>query len=496
MIAATRSDRDLRPGGRWSTPTLLDEVTGLAALERALVHLLAGNVPKVGDLDQKLALAAGLEDGMVRAGALRQHALTLLERDGDALVVTPGFVEPLRRLDGAGTSPGLTAIVFDEVRPFLRDRYRDLATRLDPLLDTRLLATVTAAIEALSSSTSAIGTPLPTGSTARPDGAGPSGSSVLDPTGSPPAPGSAIGSALGSAWTTVGRDEDRVALDAVLWGPVDRVPQPARPLDRARPPVGTRAHYRKGSRLTRDDLAGELNDNVMAELCALELLCRCSYEHPELPWASHLAMARHAADEARHAAIFRRLLVANGIDERELTQHGANYEYGYEFPECEPGSPRELVWRLLILCTVLEALAIDKLPVEIGGRDFVGQTEFARALDYIASDELFHTENGLRLTRGLCAELGLDPILERERVHGRFFGRQRDVRLAYLEEDPERAALEIAILEAPDPDGVPYVSRTEVELRRRASFTLAECEQVERWGYNPVRHELLDAPAD
>jgi hypothetical protein len=153
-----------------------------------------------------------------------------------------------------------------------------------------------------------------------------------------------------------------------------------------------------------------------------------------------------------------------------------------------------LVWRLLILSTVLEALAIDKLPVEIAGRDWIGQVEFARALDYIANDELFHVENGLRLTRRLCDELGLDPILERERVHGRFFGRQRDVRVAYLEADPARAAAEIAILEAPDPDGVPYESRTEVELRLRSSFTLDECEQVERWGYNPIRHELLDRP--
>jgi hypothetical protein len=142
---------------------------------------------------------------------------------------------------------------------------------------------------------------------------------------------------------------------------------------------------------------------------------------------------------------------------------------------------------------VLEALAIDKLPVEIGGRDFVGQSDFARALDYIAADELFHTENGLRLTRRLCEKLNLDPILERERVHGRFFGRQRDVRIEYLEADAERAAAEIAILEAPDPDGVPYVSRTEVELRLRASFTIEECLQVERWQYNPVRHELLEA---
>jgi hypothetical protein len=144
-----------------------------------------------------------------------------------------------------------------------------------------------------------------------------------------------------------------------------------------------------------------------------------------------------------------------------------------------------------MLCTVLEGLALDRMPVEIATRDWLDQPDIARALDYIAADELFHVENGLQWTRRLCDELNLDPILERELVHGRFFGRQRDVRIRYLEADPERAAREIELLDAPDPDAVPFVPRTEVELRRRASFTDAECEQVDRWGYNGAHHRAV-----
>ncbi len=467
-MLASRSQRDQRPGGRWSSPTLLDDLLRLAALERTAAHVVAGWVPKLPDLDDKLAVAAGLEGHLVRAAALRQHAHTLLERDDSGLTADPAWVEPLRILDDRADPGELARVLSGELRPFLAQRYRELELGLDALLDARLRATVGSAIAALDADRTAIGTAV----------------TVVEASGE-------LTAALRVAWCV--DSGTRLPLDDLLWMPRDRVPVPARPAGRPRPTTGSRAHFRKGSRRTLEDLAGELNDNVMAELCALELLCRCSHEHPGQPWSTHLALARHATDEARHAAIFRRMLADNGVDEATLTQHGANYEYGYEFPECEAGSERELVWRLLILCTVLEALAVDKLPVEIGGRDLVGQAAFARALDYIAADELFHVENGLRLTRRLCDELGLDPILERERVHGRFFGRQRDVRLAYLEADPVRAAAEIAILEAPDPDGVPYVSRTEVELRLRASFTLDECEQVERWGYNPVRHELLDA---
>jgi hypothetical protein len=468
MTLASQANRAARPGGRWSTPDLLADLLRLAALERTVAHVIAGWVSKVPDLDDKLGIAAAFEDAVVRASALRHHAVALLERDETGLTADPVWIEPLRELDRCGSQAVVVEGLLGDVPWFLLSRYRELAAGLDPLLDTRLIATVCTAINRLASDASPIGTPA-----RRHVGHG------------------SLAVALAAAWTA--DSGVRMSLDDVLWPPNDRVPVPARPALRKRPTTGVRGHFRKGSRLTIEDIGGELNDNVMAELCALELLCRSSYEHPKQPWSMHLAMARHASDEARHAAIFRRLLGANGIDESTLTQHGANYEYSYEFPECEPGSERELLWRLLILCTVLEALAIDKLPVEIGGRDFVGQTDFARALDYIASDELFHTENGLRLTRRLCDKLNLDPILERERVHGRFFGRQRDVRLEYLEADPDRAAAEIAILEAPDPDGVPYVSRTEVELRLRASFTIEECEQVERWQYNPIRHELLDA---
>jgi uncharacterized ferritin-like protein (DUF455 family) len=244
-------------------------------------------------------------------------------------------------------------------------------------------------------------------------------------------------------------------------------------------------HLRSGSRHEDHNVAGELNENVIAELCALELLCRASYEHPDQAWSWHMALARHIVDEARHAAIFRRLLAQRGYDEDQLTHHATNYELSYEFPECETGSKRELLWRLLMLCTVLEGLAIDKIPPEIATLDWLGQHDIARALDYISTDELYHAENGLRLTRQLCQQLGLDPLVERERVHGRFFGRQLQLRERYLAADPGRAALEIEMMEGPDPDGVPFSSRTEVALRKRASFSDADLEQVRRWGYNP-----------
>lgn len=457
MSTEVYPDRDQRSGGRWSTPDLIDEILHLALLERAVVHVAAGWVPRVPELDEKLRLASIIEDHMVRAVALRQHAVALLERDESGVIGRSTWIEPLRALDATTDAVAVATALLGEVDPFLVRRYRDLAGRLDPLYDFRLLATLRTAIDVLD----------------------------LEMLGAGPATGSAGGlsAALDAAWSD--SSSPPVRLSEALWPPKHRVPYPARPEGRVRPEPGAMGFLRSGSRNDERNIVGELNENVIAELCAMELMCRCSYEHPDLPWAFHSAVVRHASDEARHAAIFRRLLAQRGAVESDLTQHATNYELAYEFPECEPGSKRELVWRLLLLCTVLEGLAIDKILPEIAALDWLGQPEIARALDYISTDELYHVENGLRLTRQLSAEHNLDPILERERVHGRFFGRQYEARMRYIDADPDRAAHEIAILGAQNPDGVPFTSRTEVELRKRASFTQAECEQVDRWGYNP-----------
>jgi len=223
-----RTERDHRPGGRWSSPHLIDDLLHLAVVERVAAHLIAGWVPKIGELDDKLALAAGLEGHWLRAITLRQHALTLAERDNDALTADPGWIVPLHALDHRGDGQ-LIITAISGVRQFLLSRYRELAERLDPMLDARLRATVHSAIDALACSMTAIGTPMPL-----------AGRDTSLPT------------QLEIARSAGGTD--RTPIDDLIWAPVDRVPVPARPAARQRPPTGARAHFRKGSRLTLEDL--------------------------------------------------------------------------------------------------------------------------------------------------------------------------------------------------------------------------------------------------
>jgi len=106
-----RTERDHRPGGRWSSPHLIDDLLHLTVIERAAAHVTAGWVPKIAELDDKLALAAGLEGHWLRAIALRQHALTLAERDTDALTADSGWIAPLHALDHQGDGPLVIGIV-------------------------------------------------------------------------------------------------------------------------------------------------------------------------------------------------------------------------------------------------------------------------------------------------------------------------------------------------------------------------------------------------
>lgn len=69
-------------------------------------------------------------------------------------------------------------------------------------------------------------------------------------------------------------------------------------------------------------------------------------------------------------------------------------------------------------------------------------------------------------------------------MRSRSSGRQRDLRIRYLEADPEHAARGIANFAEPDLDGMTLGSYSE---RERTSFAAPECEQVDRCGSTPAR---------
>src|SRR5262245_11960128 len=115
MRLATRSDREARPGGRWSSPHLVDELLYLAVLERATAHVMAGWIPKIPGIDDKLAVAACLEATMLRANAVRQHAFALNERDPAHMMVSPLWVEPLVVLDASASAAEIVDAVLGDI---------------------------------------------------------------------------------------------------------------------------------------------------------------------------------------------------------------------------------------------------------------------------------------------------------------------------------------------------------------------------------------------
>jgi len=441
-----------RPGGRWSYPALTDDLTRLVFLERATAHVLAGWIVKVPDLDAKLVMGQHLDNGMDRATQLRHVLLTRHDREASGIVVPRSWVELMKGIDRSASASDLLAAIYLRVKPLVLDHYRRLLGQADPLFDARLVRLVRGWLPELEAELDRLATNVG---------------------------GEDVGGGLDRA-----AGEDVVTLDAAMWPPLDRVPHAIRPDGVRRPETGALRELPVGSLLDATNVAMFVHDSVNSEFTALELMSRNSYEHPDLPWAFHASMARHAGDEARHALILERFLAERGVAYGDYQVHSNVYDQLYQFGPCECGGMRELVWRLLMLSTCLEGLAIDDFAFEARRRDHLGQHDLARVFDYILADEVFHAENGLRWSRELCAAHRMDPVLERELAHGHYWGTLVRQRETYVEANPERADGEIARLRsAPAPEAVPVERGIDVARRRIAGYDDEEIEQVVRWGY-------------
>ncbi len=434
-------------------------VAALASVERLVAHAAAGTIARLAPLAGKLWLADVAADAMVAAVALRDHARAMAHRDPAAVRVSARWVTALSGLDDP-EAPDALVPALAALAPEVVDRYREVLDRADPLYDARLRPALEDGIrrwEQIAGSAPAVG-------------------------GAAPGPAvEALSAAMAAAWHD---PSPMVPIEAAVWPPADRVLVPARTPGAVTLEPGAPLELYGSSRADPDNVRHALHESVIGETCALELMARSTYEHPDLAWEFHVAAARHGADEARHARIFLRLLEDRGGQLGDGPMHTTLYSAVYTFPPCEPGSKQELAWRLLVLCTCLEGLAIDQFAHEERLWSHLDQPDLAQAVSCVLADELFHAESGLRWTERICAEHQMAASLERELAHAWFGEGQRRARDAYVAADAERAAREQALLDQPD-DEVPFHSRVETELRRRAGFSDDLLDQVRRWGYHP-----------
>ena len=114
-----------------------------------------------------------------------------------------------------------------------------------------------------------------------------------------------------------------------------------------------------------------------AELCAAEVAARTAHEHPELPWAFHLDMARRAWDGIRHAEIHDRAMTTElgcHWGDHPVSLEAFTAAYARDLP-ARLERAEEPPWR----DSPVRAALIER-----------GQANLARALDYIHADAARH----------------------------------------------------------------------------------------------------------
>jgi uncharacterized ferritin-like protein (DUF455 family) len=120
------------------------------------------------------------------------------------------------------------------------------------------------------------------------------------------------------------------------------------------------------------------------------------------------------ADEAMHFAILDRRLKALGSQYGALPAHAGLWESAAETAH-DPAA------RLAVVPMVLEARGLDVTPETVARFEAAGDMASARILHRIYTDEIRHVGFGAKWFGYLCANAGIPPAPEWQRLVGRFF---------------------------------------------------------------------------
>lgn len=424
-------------------------------LERAAAHVLAGWVPRVVALHDKVAVARAAHHHMQRADRVRRQIWALSRLEGGTVPVSAGARTLMEAIDAAPDEAALSAAFDGCLHPHLLTLYRSLAACCDPLLND-------AAWRLCRSAATELGTRLVRKKRA-----------TVEP---------GWLRRLETLWA--GRTEGvLLAPEQALWPPRDRIRFPARSSDLPFDTPGALRTIPIDANRSGRDIAIGLHRNLDGEYTTMELVARNSYEHPDMPWNFHLEALRHASDEARHAVMVERLMAGYGVRYGDFPVNTIGYESIYEFEHVEPGSRQELLWRLLLRQTFQEGMALDSLQFEIRRREHLGQPRHAEVFEFLLADEVFHAESGLRWSTWIL-QGDLEAVrAERERAVTAWGTELDRRRQAFVERHPERAIDEIARLEeAERRRDLPFDMTVNVRARLEAGYTQEDLAQVVAWG--------------
>jgi uncharacterized ferritin-like protein (DUF455 family) len=125
-------------------------------------------------------------------------------------------------------------------------------------------------------------------------------------------------------------------------------------------------------------LARQMNE----ELNSMEIAAGNLVDFPDAPWALRMSIARQAADEARHAIAFRRLLEARGGSISQFPVINFQYRIMLAIPS--------LIGRLAVANRSFEASGIDAITDGLQSLNRKDDVEFTSLFDQQLADEVQH----------------------------------------------------------------------------------------------------------
>jgi uncharacterized ferritin-like protein (DUF455 family) len=428
--------------------------------ERATAHVLSGWVPKLREYTHKTSCAHVLS-GCANTATNVERCLGSFESATTLTLMVPSaWIELMEAVDRSPDAAAMLRALLGEVQPRLLRAYDEALELADELYHESLRAALVTGRQNLLDRA----TRLAWWTDRAP---------------------SALACVIDEAWNTA--PAPRPTGSKLLWAPVDRVPTAARPESAILMDAGSMRPMPLDGLTDPAGIGLVLHNNINGEYTTMELMCRCAYEHPEMPSAFHLDMARHGADEARHALAMERMALRYGVRFGDHPVSTYTYDAIYAFDPCAPGSTDELLWRLLLRATVQEGESLDDLAFQARKRTFLGQEDLAEMFAAILADEIFHVRSGLKWSRFLCEKLGRDEVAEREATH-RYYDNGLLLRRArFVRSQPERAAEERSAAahreayRAAAGLDLPFGREFNQPAREYAGFTSADLAQAKRW---------------
>lgn len=414
------------PSSPWDVTRAVASLNELAYFERAAAHVLAGWIPRIPDMAIKVELGQRLYQAIDRATQLRTRLYGLTRANAADLPVPQGWQLVMRHVDSAPDGSAMLEGLSHAIWPRLIELYRRHVTSTDPLGDDASVHLISGFLPDVSST-------LEWGLAA-----------LKGAPATPAAP--AFLEEAETLWEARAQGSDLPFSDS-LWQPLDRFPAAARPASLERCEPGSLGILTVDSVREPVDVGKFLHSDLDEEYTTLELMARNSYEHPDMPWQFHVDMARQASDEARHALMVLGCLRDRGFSYGAFPISTGSYDGLYQFAPCEPGSRKELLWRMLIRQTFMEGLALDSLAHDIKRRAGAGQDDIVRALDYILRDEVFHVQSGMRWAAHLIGDDRRAILQERYEAWTFYTAAAEAVRAQFAENNLEKAMAELDVLE-------------------------------------------------